>query len=437
MLEKNKILILINIGLLIIGLFLLQQIYLQIKFNNLNIILISVDTLRPDHMGIYGYEKNTTPNIDKFFQTGLIFENLYSVAPYTRASFAALMTGQHLPTYTALFKNNQSITLAQELKQQGFYNVGFIDNEVLYQKNNPLIANGFDQYYDEVGYNEYTHQNQQDRLDNYKLLNYFFDYLTNSTVKQNFIWFHIMGPHHPYIPPEEYRCKFNSLYCNAITNLKPQQIKAFIDKNRGCHSQVSIEDNTIAQTLYDGEVNYMDDVFQLIINHLKKQNLLNKSIIILYGDHGDSFAHGYYNDHNSVVYSDTIKIPLLIYHPYFKGQKIDNNLSNIKIKEIVLKLLKITSQNKFDLLVDDIKQINEPIFSMNTFSELNKFSIIENNYHYIWSKSDSCLFNQQAEELYYLKNDPAEMTNLVLEKKQISQDLKHKLEFYISEVIRR
>jgi len=155
--KKPFLLVILNITLLVIVLLLFNRIKIrkEEEAKKLNLILISVDTLRPDHMGIYGYKKNTTPNIDKFFKNGVVFNNMITVAPYTRASFASLFSGKHLPTYEKLFKAKQPQTLAEKLSLLGYQTTAFVDNKVLYKENNPLISNGFDQYFQYEGYENF------------------------------------------------------------------------------------------------------------------------------------------------------------------------------------------------------------------------------------------------------------------------------------------
>lgn len=409
-----------------------------------SLLLISVDTLRADHMSIYGYNKKTTPNIDLWAKDAVVFNNFYTVIPYTFPSFAALMTGLN-PVNTRILNNvigttdrisSNTKTLAKILKDNSYLTAAFYTNFVLLNKYSGL-KNGFDVY-------DYNKSWKSTDPDYQKLLSDSLNWLNENKKGPFFLWIHLSDPHAPYTPPEEFSCLFNTKYCDVIKTTGISALEKKMKDILGCRVN-SDDDIELYKTLYDGEVRQTDLVVGKILDSLHNMNLDKNTVVILYGDHGESFDHNYDFLHREVLYNSSVKIPLIIRDPdaITKETKINRLIDNTDILPTILNLLNIPSNNlTFDgTSFSDIFQNNiflkifksgekKYVYSMNPY--LNKFSITDGQYKYIYSLEGTCLYNNQKEELYDLKKDPQETVNLYNPKKEIGRDFKTNLLNYLS-----
>ena len=195
-----------------------------------NVILISVDTLRPDHMGIYGYKNNTTPNIDKWAKNATVFTNMRTVVPATLPSFVALMTGKNsfetkiYNNYGIIFNgklinggkpiNANTQTLSEILKKDGYTTAAFLTNSAL----NPKLTNigkGFDhfEFLEEDPYAEKLDKNLYA-----KFIRRSIPWLEQNKNKKFFLWIHLIGAHAPYSPQIDITCKFDPSSCSEISH---------------------------------------------------------------------------------------------------------------------------------------------------------------------------------------------------------------------------
>jgi len=240
-----------------------------------------------------------------------------------------------------------------------------------------------------------------------------------------FLWIHLMPPHYPYISPSEIFCDENVNICTKIPELNNDFIKEISDKNQGCLTP-DIEIINLLTSLYDSEIKYTDLIWKKLISELEKNNLLENSVVVLYGDHGEGFDHNYYFGHNEAMYQSGLHIPLLIKTPNSTQKNVDQYLSNTQISKILLDLA-LSKKVNFDGL------LSKYIFSINHFDYLNKFSVIYDSYKYIFAKKDACLNNGYLEELYDLKNDPQESKNIINSKPKLEKELRSKLSLYLKQ----
>lgn len=432
----------------------IRRLILKKQSQSLNVILISIDTLRADSMGLYGYKKDTTPNIDKWAKNATVFTNANTAVPMTYPSFVALMTGQN-PLTTRITNNSllssprpweqwayalplsENIkTLPKILKEKGYFNIAFISNPVLDNPSN--TGKGFDIYENFSWGGKRTSKASVDTA---------LDFLDNNKNKKIFFWIHLLDPHHPYAPPEDLKCKFNPKYCNlkgTFQSLETER-KLYSQKlGKGCNGYTRIpqDKKEIFKMLYDGEIALVDDLVKNILDKLSATGLDKNSIIILYGDHGEGFDHELYFEHGSNVYQSNIRIPLIIKYPLTKttGVRINRLIQNTDILPTLLDLLGISTKDKVDgisfndVFYGDILSIfnfNKRKVSYSVNSSMSKFSIISDNYKYIYNYR-TCSYKNYDKELYNLDKDPEEISNLIDSKKEIATKLNKKLMEYLS-----
>lgn len=417
---------------------------------NLNLVIISIDTLRADHMGVYGYNRETTPNIDNFAKSATVFTNYRTTVPMTYPSFASLMTGKD-PFETRIFRNrglllsDNNKTLATILKENGYNTYAFVTGAL----NSTLtkLDQGFDQY-NYLTYKSYTFTNNKERYlqtsqDQYEQ---FLNQANNLKIDSKFfVWFHLMDPHAPYEPPDNLKCQFDDPNCSKLSNKTWDELEAERMDHQLCQKEpVPGEVLDRQMKVYDSGIAYSDNLVARILDSFKKRGLDKNAVIVILADHGEGFDHNYYFNHRGVLYESALRVPLIIKTPQvLNGSKTAVLAVNTDFLPTILETLGINHQdyrlkgNDFSSQVtQDLpqslfhKEKSPIIYALNSI--MTKFAIIENNYKYIYSLPQSCLLDNQTEELYNLKSDPQEANNLVESQLSLSQEMKEKLFKYLA-----
>jgi len=307
-----------------------------------NIILIVIDTLRADHLGCYGYFRNTSPNIDRFAADSLLFENCFSHAPSTSASVASILSG-FLPHETRV--TNKTVmskrlrTLPMMLRQHGYKSAAVVSNYVFRDKRG--WDNGFDVYNAKMKGHEFNRKDIPERIAEHttdravKLLKKF--------RKDNlFLWLHYQDPHGPYTPGADYAGLFKS-------PPKKPRILRLNDTGSGRHGipkYQKLGDNRdfhhyVSQ--YDGEIRYTDEHLKRLFDTLKRLELYSDSLIIFTADHGEGMGeHDYYFAHGEYLYNTLTHVPLIIKFPAGPAGTKKDVVEHIDIVPTILKTLNIT-----------------------------------------------------------------------------------------------
>lgn len=446
---------------LVLQFVLIRRIYIKHTSQDLNLILISVDTLRADHMGIYGYSRNTTPNIDDWAKTATVFTNAYTIMPLTAQSFYTLFTGRDDVFKNGSFSNSHPVTLDSEgknaltlakiLKENNYSTTAIISNPVLGNVFK-FFRSGFDQFdFIDIsgGFAKVKNPNPGMELIDLYSQSFSSDYENSQIIttkatgwlkanykdkKKFFLWLHYSTPHSPYNPQIKYVCKIENQFCDT---LKYQDILLgeCFDQER----EVSTQTIDFAKLLYNAEILSVDEQIGKILQELRNLNIDRKTIVIFYGDHGEGFDHDIFY-HGNALYNSSIHIPLIIRSPFYKKALIVPKLiDNTDISPTVLDLLGIPYyKNQFSGLsfisaFDTSKQKEAKhlekkyIYSLSSADTTNKFTILDGAYKYIYSNVDECLYKGYREELYNLKTDPEEKNNLIGKEDSVASRLKKSL----------
>lgn len=285
-----------------------------------NVVLIIACSLRADHLSCYGYERKTSPNIDRLAKEGILFKNCFSQAPYTVHSVASIMTSKYprklfgLKWYINLL--DQEKTFAEIFKEEGFYTLGFMANPWPSKPFN--FDQGFDYFFDSSDLLK-RYKTETERLANRvwgeEVLREIFGKLKE--VKSKFFLQALFIDNHvPYTPFPPFRGKFT----------------AYNPKN-------SIVDR------YDETILNFDSHIGKLVEALRELSLLDSTLIIFTADHGDAFAkfHQYDITHGKFLYNTVIKIPLIFYNPNLpkKGVAYDGYITSMDILPTTLDLMRI------------------------------------------------------------------------------------------------
>jgi len=409
----------------------LKNLQAGVSKDDFNIVLITIDTLRADHLSCYGYERKTSPNIDKIAEKGIIFKNVIAPSSWTAPSMASLFTSVYPINHGVMhgigYKKNKNkqevfseelITLA-EILQYDYTTFGVASNLHLNDKFG--FARGFD-YFKCLSFLPAPSVN--------KVI-----YSWEDKIKKSdkfFLWVHYFDPHNPYEARKPWIGRYTSKALIQRLNLskKPwHKLLKIIGKEPQALS------NLIA--LYDSEINYVD----LYIGELFQRFELDKeTLIIITSDHGEEFLEHGELGHGNNLYQETIHIPLIIKLPHSSKKEIVEKYVNlIDIMPTILNILDINppEQTLGKSLWGDKRPLlwlKRLIFrkkkSEYSFSQLDETSILKTiitpEWKYIYNYKD------ETEQLYNIKSDPLELYNLVGKNIKQRNKLKEQLFNWVS-----
>jgi arylsulfatase A-like enzyme len=302
-----------------------------------NVILISLDTLRADHLGVYGYERPTSPFLDSLAEEGALFENVYAQSSWTLPSHLSMLFSLNSASHQVYF-NDQKIdrslpSLASFLRNQGYVTLGFTGGG--YVSSIYGFAKGFDWYDEPVGGRKAPlGQDEAERL--YEFTS---DWLANNRDKPFFLFLHTFQIHGPYACPEPW----NTMFLEEGAAWDQIALRRFLDQNGEDYAFSPAERSNIVG-LYDGEIRYTDDMLlKPLAQRLKELGIYDNTMIIVTSDHGEEFNdHGGWL-HGRTVYDELIRVPLLIKFPRssYRGQRIPAKTRLIDILPTVLESLQI------------------------------------------------------------------------------------------------
>ena len=277
-----------------------------------NIVLYMIDTLRADHLGCYGYSRNTSPFIDHFAENAVLFENARAQTSWTRGSVASVLTGLWPQVHGTVGENHvlsPAVTsLAQNLRDTGYKTIAVIANGNVNQ------SWGFDRGFDEFIYLQYYRPGQllARSTDVHSAVLQVLDGLDGDTPF--FLWVLTIDPHTPYEAPEPFHSRFSdrprSPGFGSVSHLAE-----LADREDAVSPQ--IREHLI--DLYDAEIAANDDSFGNLMDELEKRNLFDESLFVLVSDHGEEFnEHGGW-EHGRTLHAEVLDIPLIIKPPGHKG----------------------------------------------------------------------------------------------------------------------
>jgi len=364
-----------------------------------NVILITVDALRPDHLGCYGYKRNTSPNIDYLAKEGVLFTQAISQVPYTAGSFAATFTSTYPKQHKVIGLNEKleldNLTLAEILREKGFVTKAITTNFILSN------AFGFNQGFEPQEFKEYEGKDETEVAINW---------LKENIDKRMFLWIHYMEPHAPYEPLPEHNVFLDFINSKGeLPIVENEQGEGGIPKYVVRNNRRDL-DYYIA--LYDGEIRTADAKIGRLLEGLKELKLIDDSLIIFLSDHGEELGeHGFYFSHGTLLYDSSVRVPLIIkYKNFEKGKIIDSQVRLLDISPTILDILgiKIPRLMKGKSLVPLItgKKNN---FNLIAYSYMiGKFAIRWRGWKLIYNYNKPNL----KFELYNLNTDPSEKNNL-------------------------
>lgn len=289
-----------------------------------NVLLISIDTLRPDHLHCYGYRRTTSPAIDKLASEGVLFENHISSTSWTLPAHAALFTSLadsvHGCTDTDRKLHKDFNTISEVFARAGYETAGFFSGPYLHPAFG--LGQGFDHYENCTSYakaidgepvKKWAMDTGIMRQSHHDIANpivyaAFKKWLAKKKESPFFMFVHMWDTHFDFIPPPPYDKKFDPDYEGTISG-----IDFFLDKR--INAQMPERDLRHIIALYDGEIAWTDAHVGKMIKDLEDAGLLEKTIIVITSDHGTEFFEHGDKAHRKTLFDEVIRIPLIIRYP--------------------------------------------------------------------------------------------------------------------------
>ena len=345
-----------------------------------HIFLISIDTIRADHLSSYGYQHQTTPNIDAFAQNAVLFENCFSNIPLTLPAHTSMLTGLIPPTHgvqdnLSMDCSKSDVTLPEILRDNGFSTYGIISAEVLDSRYG--LDQGFDTY-DDIFENKDSLGKIVPQRTADETISHAIKWLQENDQSRKFMFIHLYDPHSDYTPPSPYDKQFKHPY--------------------------------------DGEIAFVDKCVGNFIDKLKSLDLYDNSLIIVTGDHAELLSEHKEPEHGYFIYHNVLKVPLIVKPAkYSTPARIADNTSLIDITPTILAQckLEIPAYVQGIDLTDFITQKDHHTPDRYHFNECltatkyranSLLGVINDKWHYIQTTRP---------ELYNIADDPEELNNLI------------------------
>ncbi len=410
-----KILLTLNLILFLGVAIVTYKIFIENKSicRDCNVILISLDTLRQDHLGLYGYEKDTSPNLDKYSEEATVFTNAFSTSSLTLPSHASIFTSR-IPSHVAIEQENmidyKIETLVEVLREKGYYTHAF-------KPHNTFISEkwGFDQGFD-IFESVRSGKNFQDADLIFPRFN---KWLEENKNEKFFAFIHTMQIHKPYCPPDAFdlfKGDYNGdVSCSSISDLSVHDRK------------VDQSDIPRYISLYDGEIRYTDFYLGQLFKKLEELKLDDKTIVVLLSDHGEEFGErGRVAEHGGkYLNNEIVKIPLIVKAPNLRKGVVEENISTVDVAPTILDLLGITMPSDYQG-VSVRKRGDRPIYLESEKARgviLNEWKLLTIN-----------KLNEVS--LYNLKDDPGEKINLAKENVEVKENLLAYIRFLLNNPIK-
>jgi arylsulfatase A-like enzyme/Tfp pilus assembly protein PilF len=344
-----------------------------------NLLLVSLDTVRADHLGSYHYQQAQTPRIDALAASGLRFEHAATVTPLTLPAHSSLMTGT-FPTWHGvrdnggIYLHDDQLTLAEILRGKGFRTGGFVGAFVLDRRWG--ISQGFDRYFDDFDLDKYADASAMDMIQRpgSEVVDRALEWLQVEPARPFFAWVHLYDAHAPYEAPEPFRSRFPPTRAGA----------------------------------YDAEIASADAQVGRLVDALRADGRLDDTLVIVVADHGEMLGEHGELTHGFFIYEGATHIPLIISGPGIPAGVIADQVRIVDVMPTALTLLGVPVPKEAQ---------GANLMPLARGQHLGLVAHSESwypRYHYGWSELRAIqdgrfkLIRAPRSELYDLSTDPRE-----------------------------
>jgi len=362
---------------------------------DVNVVVVTLDTTRADRLGCYGFAGVATPNLDRLAREGVLFERATATVPLTLPSHSSIFTGKVPPRHGVhdnggFFLGEQETTLAERFQKAGYATGAFVAAWVLDSKWG--LGQGFDHYGDKFDLSKFkvvslgTVQKPGDEVMGDALA-----WLEGVRDRRFFSWIHLYDPHTPYDPPEPYKSRYTSRYV--------------------------------------GEIAWTDDVVGRLVAWLESRRLLERTVVVVTGDHGESLGDHGENTHAFFIYDSTTRVPLIVRTPWGLRGRAQAQVSSVDIYPTLLDLVGLPPQDGIDgrsllrVLMDPSADPGHVAYSETYYTRFHHGwqhlqGLRDGKHHFIEAPNP---------ELYDLEQDPGETRNLYSGLRRTAEGLRTQL----------
>ena len=388
-----------------------------------SLVLVTIDTLRANHLGCYGYFRDTSPNIDRFAEETVFFERCIVPMATTLPSHTSLLTSTYPIEHGVLANVSRGGLLfvpspglrsyAEVLRDAGYQTAAFISAAPL--KRVTGIAAGFDRFDEPEGAERRAGETNES----------VFRWLREEAREPYFLWIHYFDPHIPYAPPAPYDVLFHS----------DAELEAYMDE-RGFLEALALPGGQTQSfsrfvNAYDGEVRYVDDQFQALLDGLRSRSEWKRTVLVLASDHGEGLGqHGIMG--HSYTWDEHLHAALMVRVPGGKARRASGTISLVDLLPTLFGLVPELPRGEF---LDQARGRNAsapgfeplPVFSQDSPPQRHdpapgNFSLTTEEWKFFHEP-------EGADHLYYLPDDPFEMND-------VSARYPDKVEAFRKEVLR-
>lgn len=402
----------------------------RLRCDGCNVVLVSIDTLRADHLSTYGYGRTTSPTIDRFAGQSLVFEHAFAQAPNTLPSHMSIFTGLY-PSHHGVYGDkarlaDSTITLADVLHRAGYTTAAFTGGGYVRKKFN---YHTFDRF--QVKEYFHLHAAEIEQVDE------MLDWIEHRQARKPFFLFwHTYKVHSPYSPEAEYD-RFSSADYDGIVDTDPEEQSPVCDeaeKQRQCNwkgepyysllvDRMGPDDVQHVIDKYDGEILGADAMFRMLLEKLEAEGLTNDTVVVFLSDHGESFAERETSGliGHGVLYEEVLHVPLMIRIPGTPAARIPQVVELIDLMPTVLRVVGLDVPASLDGH-DLFDKARQPMGRFPARAELPPrgqeavrvpgFSLIRTHWNH-----------GSRTQLFDLHQDPQEEQNVAQERQRLAETL--------------
>lgn len=410
----------------------------------MNVLLIAIDTLRADHLGCYGYERDTSPHIDAFASEGVVFDWLIAPAIPTHPSFVTMNTGQYPITHGVVAHGAdrgvpRPAPWLPALMQKNGYTTCAIDNLGDWRLG---FAHGYEFYIDPT-----RKRALSINCDNREINRRAMQWLDLHASERFFMFVHYWDPHTPYLPPRAYRRLFykgdpSDPENHSLDGLDAHPLGKTWNETWFNKLGKNITDAGYIEALYDGEIRYCDDGIGKLLKKLDALGLADSTLVVVTSDHGElMYRHGIFFDHHG-LYDGNLHVPLIFRHPSLDPKRIRRLVEHVDVAPTLLGLCGIEIPEAMQgislaplIRGESTGPVREFVVSAECTWQM-KWSIRTTTHKFILAREED-FYRTPMRELYDLRSDPNEQSNIAEEDPETARALEDQLEAWIAEKMRQ
>lgn len=354
----------------------------------IGVVIVTLDTTRADRLSSYGFMNVSLPHVERLAREGVVFDQATSVAPLTLPAHATIFTGLLPPNHRVRDNadaplTDSATTLAETLAAHGFRTGAFVGSIVLDPERG--LNQGFEEYVGVGKTDDPIAEARQRRAD--EVMNDAIRWLDTTAGSRFFLWTHLYDPHRPYDPPEPFA-------------------------------------TTYGHNPYVGEIAFADSQIGQLLRALEERQLLDRTVVVVAGDHGESLGEHGERDHGIFVYENVLRVPLIIRSPSVRPTRVGEVVRLTDIMPTVLDLLGVPASGGDGVSLVDVMNERGHVLNLEAYSESLYPQRLGWSPLYALRNAQFKFVDAPRPELYDLLNDPFEERNIYSQHQALAAKMK-------------